>query len=174
MSKGKHSVVDTGSSDPKATRLRSLDEDLPELRPYLNSGAKVLDIGCAFGTMALDVADVVNPGEVIGIDLSDERIAYASSLAEKRNGNSVTFKVVSDAHRLDFPDNTFDVVYSYTVMHFFIDPVRALSEQRRVTKPGGYVIAAGVRDWGTSPIYPPCPMRIKITEALASFFESRA
>ena len=62
MSIKKHSVEDTSSSDSKATRLRSLDEDLPELRPYLNSGTKVLDIGCAFGTMSLDVADSVNPG----------------------------------------------------------------------------------------------------------------
>ena len=44
---------------------------------------------------------------------------------------------VADAERLPFPDNTFDVVYSYGVMHHSPDTAQCLREARRVLKPGG-------------------------------------
>jgi SAM-dependent methyltransferase len=65
--------------------------------------------------------------------------------------------VIGDAYVVDFDENSFDVVYSYTAFHSFIDPVEALKAQRRVSKPDGWVIAVGVRDWGLVNRYPPCP-----------------
>jgi 2-polyprenyl-3-methyl-5-hydroxy-6-metoxy-1,4-benzoquinol methylase len=51
---------------------RTLQRDLPELKEYLRRRARVLDVGCGFGTITLDVAAAVYPGKVTGID-PDER-----------------------------------------------------------------------------------------------------
>ena len=40
-------------------------------------GDNVLDIGCGSGTITLGVADAVNPGRVVGIDTTDERVESA-------------------------------------------------------------------------------------------------
>ncbi len=135
---------------------RTLEHDLPGLLAYLHTGARVLDVGCGSGSITLDVATAVAPGAVVGVDVMEDRISDAARHASDRGVTNVVFEV-GDAHTLRFPDNTFDVVYSHTVLHSLIDPPRALSEQRRVAKPGGWVIASGVRDWGFSPRYPACP-----------------
>jgi ubiquinone/menaquinone biosynthesis C-methylase UbiE len=45
---------------------------------------------------------------------------------------------VADAESLPFADETFDVAYSYGVMHHSADPTRCLREAWRVLKPGGH------------------------------------
>jgi SAM-dependent methyltransferase len=135
---------------------RTLERSAPELRSYLKPGMSVLDIGCGPGTLTMEVANIVAPGLVVGADLVENRLNKAVHDARKANIENVSFKV-GDAQTIDSPDNTFDLVFSNTVMHFFIDPVGALSEQKRVAKNGGWVIASGIRDWGFSPRYPECP-----------------
>jgi ubiquinone/menaquinone biosynthesis C-methylase UbiE len=149
---------------------RTLEHDLPGLLAYLHAGARVLDVGCGSGSITLDVATAVAPGAVVGVDVMEDRISSAARLASDRGVTNVAFEV-GDAHTLRFPDHTFDVVYSHTVLHSLIDPPRALSEQRRVAKPGGWVIASGVRDWGFSPRYPACPALDRIYEAWMRYHE---
>jgi ubiquinone/menaquinone biosynthesis C-methylase UbiE len=149
---------------------RTLEQDAPGLHEYLRAGDQVLDVGCGPGTITLDVANAVAPGMVFGVDLMEDRISSAVNLASERGVENVTFEV-SDGHTLRFQDNTFDVVFSQTTLHSLIDPVRALSEQRRVARPGGWVIASGVRDWDFSPRYPACPALNKIHEAWISYHE---
>jgi ubiquinone/menaquinone biosynthesis C-methylase UbiE len=150
---------------------RTIEHDVPGLFGYLHAGARVLDVGCGPGTITLDVATAVAPGAVVGVDVMEDRISSATRLASDRGVKNASFEV-SDAHALRFPDNMYDVVYSHTVLHSLIDPSRALSEQRRVAKPGGRMIASGVRDWGFSPRYPPCPALNRIHEAWRSYHES--
>ena len=150
---------------------RSLDETFPELRQYLSPGASVLDVGCGPGSITLGVAEAVSPGKVVGVEPAGGRVSIGTVSAEKRNIRNVTF-VEGDAHRLDFPDDSFDVVYSHTVLHCLIDPVGALREQMRVVKSGGWVIAAGVHDWGFTPRYPACPTLDKVFEAHVRYHEN--
>lgn len=151
-------------------KQRTLEHDSPGLLKYLHPGAQVLDVGCGPGSITVDVAKIVAPGAVVGIDVMEARVSSAAKLASDLGMNNVSFEV-SDAHSLHFPDNTFDVVFSQTTLHSLIDPVRALSEQRRVAKPGGWVIASGVRDWGFSPRYPACPTLDKIHKAWTTYHE---
>ncbi len=142
---------------PEPPSPRTLGGDIPELKDYLKPGMKVLDVGCGRGTITLGVAEAVSPGEVMGIDPVAENIDMARDWAtEASSKGNVSFRS-GDCHDLDLPDDTFDVVYSHTVTHFLLDPVRALEEQKRVAKPGGWVIASGVRDPGILTRYPPCP-----------------
>jgi SAM-dependent methyltransferase len=150
---------------------RALDTDVPEILPYLRAGNSVLDVGCGPGTITRGVAQRVSPGQVVGIDAAADMISRANELAAERPLRNLSFRVM-DMHALDFADATFDVVFSHTAFHGFVDPVRALKEQKRVTKKGGWVIASGVRDWGLVPRYPPTPLWDKLYNAWMRHAES--
>ena len=96
-------------------------------------GLKVLEIGCGLGT---DGAQFAKAGaEYTGIDLTEAAI----DLARRRfavSGLHGEFQV-SDAEKLDFPDDSFDVVYSHGVLHHTPDVESAICEIHRVLKPGG-------------------------------------
>lgn len=157
--------------DAEEFATRTLAQDVPGLCAYLFAGAQVLDVGCGPGSITVDVAAAVAPGRVVGVDVMEDRISAAEKLASDRGVGSASFEV-GDCHVLRFPDNTFDVVYSHTVLHSMIDPPRTLLEQKRVAKPGGWVIASGVRDWGFSPRYPACPALDRLHEAWLRYHES--
>lgn len=100
-------------------------------------GKKVLEIGCSVGT---DLSQFAKAGaDVTGIDLTSAGI----ELAKKR------FQVlglqgdlrVADAENLPFADNTFDIVYSFGVLHHTPDTKKAINEEAyRVLKPGGKAV----------------------------------
>jgi ubiquinone/menaquinone biosynthesis C-methylase UbiE len=96
-------------------------------------GLKVLEIGCG---MATDGAQFARAGAVYtGIDLTEAAI----NLARQRfalSGLQGDFRV-SDAEGLDFPDESFDLIYSHGVLHHTPDIEAAVREIHRVLKPGG-------------------------------------
>ncbi len=99
-------------------------------------GLKVLEIGCGLGT---DGAQFAKAGAAYtGVDLTDAAI----ELAQKRFelfGLEGDFQV-ADAEKLNFPDQSFDVVYSHGVLHHTPDIEAAVQEVHRVLKPGGRAI----------------------------------
>lgn len=124
---------------------------IAELRP----GAIVLDVGCGPGTITIDIADRVAPGEVIGLDASADIVAQASATANANGVSNVRF-VSGDAYALDFPDDMFNVVHAHQTLQHVHDPVAVLREMARVTKPGG-VIAARDADYGGMIWFPQLP-----------------
>ena len=92
------------------------------------------------------LAEVVAPGEAIGVDFQQSQVTEAQRLADARGLTNTRFEV-ADAYQLPFPDNYFDVVFAHTLLWHLREPVRALTEIRRVVRRGGI---AGVRDidWG--------------------------
>jgi len=99
-------------------------------------GLKVLEIGCGIGT---DGAQFAKAGaDYTGIDLTEAAIDLARRrfvLAELKGDFCV-----SDAERLDFPDDSFDLVYSHGVLHHTPDIEAAVAEIHRVLKPGGRAV----------------------------------
>jgi SAM-dependent methyltransferase len=94
---------------------------------------RVLEIGCGLGT---DGAQFAKAGaDYTGVDLTDAAIDLARRRFELFD-LAGTFKV-ADAERLDFPDDSFDVVYSHGVLHHTPDTAGAIREVHRVLKPGG-------------------------------------
>ncbi len=155
----------------KPPHERTLDAEIPELKPYLSAGMNVLDVGCGLGTITLIVAEIVKPGKVVGVEPVKNHVDTAQAWADSNPQLSNVSFQVGDSNRLEFPNQTFDLVYSHTVTHFFFEPVRSLQEQKRVVKKGGWVIASGVRDMST--IYPYSPHWEKVYEAARRFYESR-
>lgn len=117
------------------------------LMPYLTAGLTVLDCGCGPGSMTLDMAELVNPGKVFGIDCSSIQIAQACLLQQQRGIANVSFTTGS-AYQLPFNDAQFDVVFAHAVLYHLRFPEQALAEFRRVLKPNGLVALRNVCQTG--------------------------
>ncbi|MEV6262739.1 methyltransferase domain-containing protein [Streptomyces sp. NPDC051784] len=124
---------------------------IDELRP----GQAVLDVGCGPGTITADLAALVAPGRVTGVDANSAVLEQAASAAAEHGLDNVEF-TTADVHSLDFPDNSFDVVHAHQVLQHVGDPVQALREMRRVCRPGG-VVAARDSDYAAMAWYPEVP-----------------
>lgn len=103
----------------------------------------VLDIGTGSGVVALRAAqEIGDGGSVCGIDLSQGMLETAAAKAERLGLESnVAFRRM-DAERLEFAGATFDVAVSLFALLHFPDPLSALKEIYRVTKPGGRIVVA--------------------------------
>lgn len=110
--------------------------------PLLRPGMCLLDCGCGPGTITVGLAELVAPGEVIGIDANADLIAAAQTNATNAGVSNVSFQT-GDAYSLPFEENSFDAVWLHAVLEHLSDPGAALREMRRVLKPGGFI---GVRE----------------------------
>ncbi|RDA95654.1 hypothetical protein CP533_1236 [Ophiocordyceps camponoti-saundersi (nom. inval.)] len=130
------------------TALNSAAYLLPHLRPDM----KILDIGCGPGTITIDLAGYVPEGHVTGVDQAGQILDQARALATERGVTNVDF-AAADANRLDYADESYDVVICHQVLQHVKDPVGVLREMRRVAKTGG-IVAARETDFGTMTWYP--------------------
>lgn len=112
------------------------------LAPHLRAGMRLLDCGCGPGSITVDLAQAVAPGDTIGIDLREDALAQARALARERRIANVAFHAASVYH-LPFPDGSFDAAFACAVLQHLAAPLVALQEIRRVLKPGGVI---GVAD----------------------------
>jgi ubiquinone/menaquinone biosynthesis C-methylase UbiE len=112
------------------------------LLPHLRPGMRLLECGCGQGTVTVDLAELVAPGEVVGIDLREGDLDRARALADQRGVANVSFQTAS-IYELPFPDGAFDAVFANAVLMHLGKPLAALQEMRRVVKSGG---VAGIRD----------------------------
>jgi ubiquinone/menaquinone biosynthesis C-methylase UbiE len=100
-------------------------------------GKRVLEVGCGLGT---DLRQFAKAGAIVtGLDLSSKSLALARKGFDFF-GLEGTF-VQGDGETLPFDDASFDVVYSWGVIHHSPDPPAVVREIHRVLKPGGQILA---------------------------------
>jgi MPBQ/MSBQ methyltransferase len=107
-----------------------------------DKGAKVLDVGCGFGGTSRYLADKLGPrAEVTGITLSPNQVKRGTELAEERGLKNTKFMVMN-ALEMDFPDNSFDIVWACESGEHMPDKEAYINEMMRVLKPGGKFVMA--------------------------------
>ena len=129
--------LESRAQDPIFSKL--LDKYMDRLT--LDSSSRVLDIGCGTGIVLRSLVRKHDfKGVAFGVDQCDSFIDAAAKLAEEENVNgSITFKV-GDAHKIDFPSGTFDLVIAHTLLSHVTEPVKVLSEIARVLHKDGTAV----------------------------------
>ncbi|KAJ7082521.1 S-adenosyl-L-methionine-dependent methyltransferase [Mycena crocata] len=120
---------------------RTAQNSCAYLLSSLSPNMHILDVGCGPGTITADLAKLNPAGHVTGIERSAEDVLQQARDSAKAQGIANITYAIGDVLSLDFPDNSFDVVHAHQVLQHVPDPVRALREMIRVTKPGGFVAA---------------------------------
>ena len=99
-------------------------------------GQKVLEIGCGRGVGTEIIFERFGAGEIDAFDLDPEMIR----LAEKRLAGYPAERLrlfVGDAERIDTPDNSYDAVFDFGIIHHIPLWQNSIKEVARVLKPGG-------------------------------------
>lgn len=113
-----------------------------------NSGfesGRILDTGCGFGAVAIELAKEFPDIEIAGIDLGEPLLQLGQSLAGKAGvADRIAFSK-GDVHELDFESNSFDVVVNTFMVHIVDAPVSMLNEMERVAKNQGRIMITDLR-----------------------------
>ena len=113
------------------------------LLAHLRAGMDLLDVGCGPASITADLAERVAPGRVVALDAAAGALEAARKTLRERGLSEQVEVTCGDVMALPFEDASFDVVHAHQVLQHLADPVGALAEMRRVTRPGGIV---AVRD----------------------------
>ncbi|TQL68601.1 methyltransferase family protein [Nocardioides albertanoniae] len=120
----------------RSHRWRTAENSAAYLLPHLNTEQRLLDVGAGPGTITLDLADRV--ASVTATEIGETELDLSREAARSRGVTNIDFRV-EDVHALSIDDDAYDVVHAHQVLQHVADPVQALREMRRVTKPGGVV-----------------------------------
>jgi SAM-dependent methyltransferase len=145
--------------------IRTASQQAAFFVPHLHSDMRLLDCGCGPGTITVGLAEIVAPGEVVGIDVDEAALEQAQT-AQKDRAN-VHFEY-GNLYSLPFPNSTFDAVFSHAVLEHLGEPANALSEMYRILKPGG-VIGIRLPDWDGLLLAPPDPLLHQTFELVERF-----
>jgi arsenite methyltransferase len=127
-------------STPDVVQQRAQVLALLAARP----GERVLDVGSGPGYLVASLADAVGAGGAVhGLDQSAPMNAAARHLVGSRPWARIDD---GDALELRYPDGAFDAAVSTQVYEYVADVPRALSELRRVLRPGGRALVLDT-DW---------------------------
>jgi SAM-dependent methyltransferase len=126
----------------RSHRWRTAGNSAAYLLPRLRPGLRLLDVGCGPGTLTIDLASRVAPGEVVGIDVAASVVEEARRRAAEAAVPNVSFEAL-DLRDDSLEPASFDVVHAHQVLQHLRDPAGALGAMARLARPGGIV---GARD----------------------------
>jgi 2-polyprenyl-3-methyl-5-hydroxy-6-metoxy-1,4-benzoquinol methylase len=119
------------TSDEQDKFLESLD---------LSPGRRLLDVACGAGGPALRIAAATGCS-VVGIDVHEQAVATASSLAAQRGlAERAEFRTVDATGPLPFSDASFDAITCIDAINHFPDRHQVIAEWTRLLKPGGRLL----------------------------------
>ncbi|MGI8415636.1 MAG: methyltransferase domain-containing protein [Nakamurella sp.] len=140
----------------RSHRSRTAENSAGYLFPQLRPGLSLLDIGSGPGTITADLAELVAPARVTAVENTDAAMDLTRAEIAARGLHTVDF-LTTDVHRMDLPDDSFDVVHAHQVLQHVGDPVQAFREMGRVCRPGG-VVAVRDADYAGFIWFPESPL----------------
>jgi ubiquinone/menaquinone biosynthesis C-methylase UbiE len=128
------SILESRGISGFLTGIRNLIDEI-DVQP----GESILEVGCGSGVGSRCLARRTSrANHITAVDLSPYLLGEAEALARREGiGDFIEFRE-GNAEALDFPDDSFDVTFSVTVMEE-VNAARMFGELVRVTKPGGRV-----------------------------------
>jgi ubiquinone/menaquinone biosynthesis C-methylase UbiE len=132
---------ETSSSSDRLAYFKEVQEHRYGIAPFIPrvakfgtyAGKRVLEIGCGMGTDGSQFAE--GGADYVGVDLTEAAARLARENLALRGVPGET--MAANAEHLPFPDESFDHVYSFGVIHHTENPDAVIAEIRRVLKPGG-------------------------------------
>ena len=114
---------------------------IPEHRDRLERGARVLDAGCGRGKALLQLAKRFPNSRFVGVDLSDDAIAFARGAAEAAGVTNVDY-LAADLSSFDRDAATarYDVVFTFDAVHDQAEPAHLLKGIWRALKDDGVYV----------------------------------
>ncbi|MFB9313097.1 class I SAM-dependent methyltransferase [Nocardioides plantarum] len=109
----------------------------------LPAGSRVLDVPCG-GGVALRGLRPGQDVDYVAADISPAMLDRTVRAARARGLADVVTPQVADVEDLPFADDSFDAVVSFTGLHCFPDPARAVVEMVRVLRPGGVLLGSAI------------------------------
>jgi SAM-dependent methyltransferase len=136
-------------------------------RAGLPRARRVLEVGCGTGAI---LSDLSTPAVVHGLDLDPLR------LVEARQHVTAAALVCGNALALPYPSGGFDITFCHFLLLWVHDPLLALLEMKRVTCPGGAILALAEPDYNSrldepaalSPLLAPAGRRPRAGQLLGS------
>lgn len=143
-------VIDDEDEPQRLERQAQL-ANLPEHLAHfaLAADAQILDAGCGSGAMTRLLAQRAPLGHATGVDTNRRYLAIATRAAAAEGIPNITFQE-GNIFQLPFADHTFDLVWCKYVLQWVDQPIHALAEFRRVTRPGGVVVCCHFDGFGVT------------------------
>jgi ubiquinone/menaquinone biosynthesis C-methylase UbiE len=151
-------VMDTPEDSAEYTAMDHAGPNEAFVARLMKLGADglMLDLGTGPGDIPLMICQTVDTAEVVGVDAAKTMLRHAMAKTAENPQLAERIRwVEADVKDLPYPEATFDVVFSNTVLHHMPQPEKMLSEAWRVLKPGGALL---IRD-----LYRP-PTRARLVE----------
>jgi SAM-dependent methyltransferase len=107
------------------------------------AGSRILDIPCGGGVALRGL----RPGqglEYVAADIAQTMLDRTMAAARERGVADQVEPRIADVGDLPFADGSFDLVVSFTGLHCFPDPARAVVEMVRVLRPGGVITGSAL------------------------------
>jgi demethylmenaquinone methyltransferase/2-methoxy-6-polyprenyl-1,4-benzoquinol methylase len=100
---------------------------------------RIIDVATGTGDLAIEAVKI-NPVKITGIDISEKMLEIGRQKIKARNLEVIIDLIKCDSENICFEDNTFDAAMAAFGVRNFRDPVKGLSEMRRVVRNNGIVV----------------------------------
>ncbi len=107
--------------------------------------AAILEVGCGTGAV---LGEYAKTQSTFGLDIDRQALSFCQQI------NPAIKLTCGDAHMLPFADASFDLTFCHYLLLWLDDPLQALQEMKRVTRPGGWVCAFAEPDYGGRVAHP--------------------